>query len=100
MSSDPRFETVSRLLASLWGRDKPSTYDRHNADDIIIALADADKAAGIYRVSLDAAVEEAAKAFCRIHLGDVWDSITEPAQAGYRDYFRDVLTAAVMSGAQ
>ena len=82
MSGDPR----SGPLAKWW------VYD----DDGSRLLADidtADEAAGIYRVSLDAAVEAAAQKDC-----EDWGNCT--VRGAHRAWAREALTAAVTGGAQ
>lgn len=66
----------------------------------ILATADAaDKAAGIYRVSLEAAIDAAAKAlFERTRIGH-WEYARPETQEDFRDNVRDVVTTAITGGA-
>ena len=98
MSRDPRIGEVAAELAY----PRPiGAYDDERAERILMRADQADKAAGIYRVSLDAAVEAAAEKFCDTYQpAGTWSELADTARKGYREYFREVLTAAVTGGAQ
>jgi len=91
--SDPRAEVVLRRLSEVnpaaWVADTPAGLTYH-----VITDADAaDKTAGIYRVSLDAAVEAAAQKDC-----EDWGNCT--VRDAHRAWAREALTAAIVGGAQ